>query len=158
YRGTARLTAEHREPQVIEIALEVQPFTIPPTSSLPNSFGLSLLSVARGHHLAADSAEAEALLGQYARALLAHRVSGHGMSMRPARVSFPGGEPIVDFSAYDREMAGFFEGRELPSGARFTTAEVRESSAALTDAQKSAYYAQIERHFRQKNWPVLLFY
>ncbi len=158
YRGNVRLTADQKEPVALDINLKVQSFQIPPTSSLSNTFGLSLLSIARGHQLTADGPEARQLLRRYARALLAHRVSAHGLSMQPPRVSIRGGQPLVDFSGYDQEMAGFFEGKELASGAHFTTAEVRESPVALSEEQRSSYYRAFAEHFRQKKWPALLFY
>ena len=47
--------------------------------------------------------------------------------------------PTQGFVAYDREMAPFFDGTALPSGARFTTAEIRESNALKTDAERISY-------------------
>src|SRR5258708_22933834 len=53
YRGNVRLTADQNEPLALAITLKVHPFQIPPTSSLPNTFGLSLFSVVLGHQLPA---------------------------------------------------------------------------------------------------------
>ncbi len=155
YRGQLRLRGA-RAP--VPFTAEVQPFALPATSSLPNSFGISLYSIARGHGLAPESPQARALLAEYAQALLAHRVSPHGMSMEAPPVRFEGERAVVDFRAYDAEMGPLLEGRALPSGARLTSAEVRDSPQATTDAQKAAYYRAFAEHFREKGWSAQLFF
>jgi len=90
--------------------MEVQPFELPASSSLPNSFGISLYNIARGHGLNPESAEALALLRVYASALLAHRITPHGLWIQPPQVAIRGEQLEVDFSSYAREMAPFSGG------------------------------------------------
>ncbi len=158
YRGELVLEAKGRAKVKLPVRLEVQPFAIPATSSLPNSFGISQYGVARGHQLAIDSDAARTTLQRYATALLAHRLSAHGMSMTgPAVKKTPAGLAF-DFTAFDAEMAPFFEGTALASGARFTSAELREGPKSLSDDERVAYYRAYREHFEQKRWPVELFF
>ncbi|MCY1015250.1 DUF4091 domain-containing protein [Pyxidicoccus sp. MSG2] len=158
YKGELRVKTEGEAPAPVPFTVEVQPFALPATSSLPTSFGVSLYSIARGHGVSPESPEAKELLRAYGRVLLEHRVSAHGMSMSPPPVRFDGGRPVVDWRAYDAEMGPFLDGSLLPSGARFTTAEVRDNKQASTDAEKAAYYRAFVEHFRKKGWPAQLFF
>lgn len=158
YQGALSVEADGKPLSPVPFTAEVQPFVLPATSSLPNSFGISLYSIAKGHGLKPESPEARELLRNYALALLAHRVSAHGMSMNPPLVRFEDGRPVVDFSTYDAELAPFLEGTALPSGARFTTTDVRDSPAARTDKEKAAYYRALAEHFREKGWRARLFF
>jgi hypothetical protein len=154
YRGELTL----RGGAAVPFEVEVQPFTLPATSSLPNSFGISLYSIARGHRLEPDSDGARALLSDYARALLAHRLSAYGMGMDPPPVTFDKkGRARVDFTHYDRELGPFLDGTALPSGARFTTTDVRDSKRARTEEQKVAYYRAFREHFAARKWDAQLF-
>jgi Domain of unknown function (DUF4091) len=158
YQGALHVAAEGKPLAPVPFTAEVQPFVLPATASLPTSFGISLYSIARGHGLKPESPEARELLRAYARELLAHRLSAHGMSMDAPPVRFEGGKAVVDFRAYDAELAPFLDGTALPSGARFTTTEVRDSRAAHTDAEKTAYYRAFAEHFRRKGWRAQLFF
>ncbi|RJS26993.1 hypothetical protein DRW03_00995 [Corallococcus sp. H22C18031201] len=158
YRGKLALSADGQDLLRVPFTVEVQPFALPATSSLPNSFGISLYSISRAHGLAPESAEAHALLREYGQALLAHRVSAHGMGMDPPPVHFEKGRAVVDWRAYDAEMAPFLEGTALPSGARFTTTDVRDNKKASTDTEKVAYYRAFAEHFQQKGWAAQLFF
>jgi Domain of unknown function (DUF4091) len=158
YRGELRVKADGNAVAPVPFTVEIQPFALPATASLPTSFGLSLYSIARGHGLPPESPEARTLLRAYARMLLEHRISAHGMSMTPPPVRFEDGQAVVDFRAYDEEMTPFLEGSLLPSGARFTTAEVRDCRQASTDAEKTAYYRAFAEHFRSKGWSAQLFF
>jgi hypothetical protein len=148
YAGRVRVRAEGKRAASLLVTLEVQPFAIPATSSLPNSFGLSLYSVARGHRLRPP--EARPLLYEYARALLRHRVTAHGLTM-------DGPTPETSFDVYDAEMAPFFEGSALPNGARFTSAEVRDLPRAAGDALRLSHYQRFAAHFRARQWGAQLF-
>ncbi|WP_342381055.1 DUF4091 domain-containing protein [Myxococcus stipitatus] len=158
YRGKLRASLDSREQLSVPFTVEVQPFVLPATASLPTSFGISQLSIARGHGLNAESSEARALLRAYARLLLEHRVSAHGMSMSPPPVRFEDGRAVVDWREYDAEMAPFLDGSLLPSGARFTTTDLRDNKKASTEAERVAYYRAFVEHFRQKDWPAQLFF
>jgi Domain of unknown function (DUF4091) len=158
YQGALRVEAEGKALAPVPFTAEVQPFVLPATSSLPNSFGVSLYSIARRHGLKPESPEARELLRAYAGELLAHRLSAHGMSMEPPPVRFEGGKAVVDFRAYDAELSPFLEGTAMPSGARFTTTEVRDNPQARTDTEKAAYYRAFAEHFRKKGWRAQLFF
>ncbi|WP_095982552.1 DUF4091 domain-containing protein [Melittangium boletus] len=158
YRGALKLKADGAAVAAVPFTAEVQPFALPATSSLPNSFGVSLYSIAKGHGVKPESPEAQGLLRDYVTALLTHRVSAHGMSMNPPPVRFDDGGAQVDFRAYDAEVSSFLEGTALPSGARFTTLDVRDSKAARTDAEKAAYYRALAAHAKEKGWRAQLFF
>ena len=87
----------------------------PTGSSLPNSFGISLYSLAKGHGLDPESSEARELLDAYARSALSHRVSLHGMRMAPPPFRGEGAALKVDFSGYDEELGAYLSGKALPS-------------------------------------------
>jgi len=158
YQGELHVKADGKAVAPVPFTAEVQPFTLPATASLPTSFGISLYSISRGHGLEPESPEARSLLRAYARTLLEHRVSAHGMSMAGPPVRFEDGRAVVDFKAYEDEMAPFLEGGLLPSGARFTTAEVRDNRQAKTHEEKVAYYRAFAEYFRQKGWAAQLFF
>ncbi|NOK16845.1 DUF4091 domain-containing protein [Corallococcus carmarthensis] len=158
YKGSLSAAVDGKELPAVPFTVEVQPFDLPATSSLPNSFGISLYSIAKGHGIPADSPEAKALLREYGKTLLQHRVSAHGMGMDPPPVKFQDGRAVLDWTAYDAEMAPFLDGSLLPSGARFTTADVRDNRKASTDAEKTAYYRAFQKHFEDKGWKAQLFF
>jgi hypothetical protein len=141
----------------LPLRLEVLRPRLPATSTRPNTFGISLYSLARGHGLAPESEEARRLLSAYARSALAHRVSLHGMGIDPLPSRVVRGRLEVDFRAYDRELGPFLDGTALPSGARFSTAEVRDDPR-LPPPERAQLYAAIEAHFRARGWPQLLFF
>ena len=158
YQGRVTLEARGRQREEIELTARVRPFTLPATSSLANSFGISIYSLAKGHHLNAASTQAKQLLGAYGAALLTHRLSAYGMGIDPPPVRFEHERAVIDFTDYDRELGPFLEGTALPSGARFTTTDLRDSKKAVTDEQKAAYYRAFREHFAQRRWPAQLFF
>jgi hypothetical protein len=105
-----------------------------------------------------ESPEALALLKAAGRALLEHRMSGFQMGLDPLP-SRPGpdGTRVVDFTRYDSEMADLLGGTALPSGARFTTAEINDDPRLPHD-ERVAYLRAWVAHFAQKGWPQILWY
>jgi hypothetical protein len=158
YRGELRVKADDKEVAPVPFTVEVQPFSLPATATLPTSFGISIYSLSRGHKLVPESPEARALLRAYARTLLEHRLSAYGMGIDAPPVRFENGRAIVDFTAYDEEMGPLLDGSLLPSGARFTTADVRDSAQCKTEQEKVAYYRAFAEHFRNKGWAAQLFF
>ena len=142
----------------VPVTVDVLRPTVPATSSLPNTFGLSLYSMAKGHGLDPASPAARTLLQDYMRAALSHRLSLHGLTMEPPPPTFREGRAQLDFRAYDAELSPFFEGTALPSGARFTSAELRESRAAATDDEQAAYDLAFTEHFSAQHWAAQLFF
>lgn len=157
YTATLRLSAGETK-TALPLTLEVHPFSLPATSSLPNTFGLSRYSIAKGHGLSPESPEAHALLAAYAQSLLEHRLSAYGMGVDPPPVKFENGRASIDFRQYDAEMAPFLEGTALASGARFTTTDVRKPSRSLTPEQRVAYFRAFQEHFHARKWKAELFY
>ncbi len=159
YVGTVQLTdGAGTRARPLKLLLDVSPFYLPPTSSLKNSFGISLFSAAKGHGLSAPSPETLDLLGRYYTSMLSHRLSEHGGSMQPALAPTANEAPRFDFSAYEKELGPFLSGKALPSGARFTTADVREMGANEPDERRVAYYREFVRAFRARGWKAELFY
>ncbi len=152
-RGALQLTHGEKT-QSLPFEVQVQPFRIPATSSLPNSFGLSVYSIAQGHKLDPASSQARALLRDYARALLEHRLSAYGMGMDP--IPSRGGR--LDFSAYDEEMSPFLDGTALPSGARFSSTDVRDLPKKASSEERERYYRAFREHFDRKGWKATLFF
>ncbi len=161
YQGEIQLTARDRPRATVPVTLEVQPFQLPVTSSLPTTFGISVLSIAYRHNLDPRSPAAMALLQNYGRSLLAHRLSPHGMSFLAPNTTFVGDEAVVDFTSYDQEMGPFLDGTALASGAKFSTAEVRElpeEGPQPNNAQRISYYRAFRNHFRERGWSAKLIY
>ncbi len=156
YASTVTVSSGEARAQA-KLALTVQPFELPASSSLPNSYGLSLYSIAKGHGLSPESPAAKELLKAYATSLLAHRLSAHGLSMQPPPLVRRDGRIDADFTGYDAELAPFLDGRALPSGARFTTSEARLPKG-LSDEDAAAYLAALRRHYDDKRWGAQLFF
>ncbi len=158
YRGQVKLTAAAHMPSIIDVSLEVLPFRLPATSSLPNSFGLSLYSLAKGHGLSPEAPESRTLLRGYSELLLRHRVSPHGLSMEPIPARMEGGRLKLDFSGLDREQGDFLSGTALPNGARFTSIELKEPTKLPENASATQYWQQVRDHFRARGWIAQPFY
>jgi len=62
----------------------------------------------------------------------------------------------IDWTAYDAEVAPFLDGTALPSGARWTSVELREPGK-LSREQRKSYRRQWVEHFRQRGWLDRLF-
>lgn len=141
----------------LKLTVIVEPFTLPATSSLPNTFGISRYSIAKGHGIDPESELAHTLLAEYTRELLRHRVSAHGMGMTPPTVRFEGGKPHIDFSAWDREVDPFLSGRALKNGARFTTLQLIDD-LKLNEKQRSAYLTAVREHVQAKGFEGEVFF
>lgn len=157
YRGQVTLSADGRSPLALALIAHVEPIRIPATSTFPNSFGLSIYSLARGHHLNADSETARQLLASYARSALAHRISLHGMSMRPPPARVREGRLEIDFDDYDHEIGPFLDGSALGTGATFTALEVRKP-LGLARTEEIDYLRAFRRHLEGRGWRGQLFY
>ena len=158
YEGAVVVRAKERKDVRIAINAQVQPFVLPATSSLPSSFGISIFSLATGHGVKAETKEGKELLFRYGQAALSHRFSLHGMGIDPPPTRVEKGEALIDWSDYDREVGPFLEGTALPSGARFTTTEVRNNPWLKTEEERLAYLRAFRQHFDQKGWTAQLFF
>jgi len=127
YTGQLAVRFGDGSSSTLPLELAVAPVEIPATSTLPNTFGLGVYVLVHPFGIKRESPEALALLKAAGRALLEHRMSGFQMGLDPLP-SRPGpdGTRVVDFTRYDSEMADLLGGTALPSGARFTTAEIND--------------------------------
>jgi hypothetical protein len=159
YRGEVVLTARGRTPAKLPIEVRVLHYTLPATSTLPTAFGFSGLSAAHAHGL--DARDPEVVLGiteRYATLALAHRISLFGMTMAaPPFKASADGHVEVDFRDYDRELAPLMDGTALPSGATFTSLELRGPAGKVPDAVRVAYYRATVAHLQARGWLDRLF-
>lgn len=162
YRGTVAIAVGGAAHSEVPVSLEVWPFTLPSTSSLPNSFGFSGPAALKRHHgsyLGDD--ELHELTGRYAEAALRHRISLHGGSMAPPEPRFDGSRVTVDWTRYDAEVGPFLDGTvfgpgdPLP-GARVTSTDV-VTAAGMDDRQTVLYWRAWADHFRERGWLDRLF-
>lgn len=156
YAGSIRVTAANRASVDVPVRVDVLPLSIPATSSMPVTFGLSGKSLLMGHFGEKREDERLGLVQQYARAALRHRISLHAMTMRPPVISHDGDALDVDFSAWDAEIGPFLDGTALPSGARFTAIDLR-TPEGLEGDEAARYYRAVEAHFREHGWLDRLF-
>jgi len=158
YRGRLAVAFRDAPPVTLPLQLAVAPVDIPATSTLKNAWGLGVYVLVHGFGVARDSPQGVSLLRTAGRTLLEHRLSGYqmGIDPLPSRPG-PGGTRVVDFTGYDAEMADVLDGTALPSGARFTTTEVRDDWR-LTRAERIAYLRAWRAHFAERRWPQLLWY
>ncbi|MHB8420263.1 MAG: DUF4091 domain-containing protein [Myxococcales bacterium] len=133
---------------IVPVVLRVHRFAIPATSTLPISFGLSLPSLLAQHHPSTAEGQ-DALLRRYAIAALRHRLSLHAMSLQ---APLPNRDGRIDFTPYDRELGPLLDGTALPSGARFTSTDVRLPPGLAGDAATVAYLRATAAHLRARGW------
>ncbi len=157
YRGSVRVSAVGRPDVTLPITLKVRPFELPATSTLPNTFGMSVYSIANGHKLEGTSAQAKALMVKYAQALLRHRVSAHGLTMEPLPTTTFGGRLRVDFREFDSLFGELLGGSSALQGARMTTFQLFDNTFTSFE-QQTAYWQQIRDHFRRRGWNQKLFF
>jgi hypothetical protein len=158
YEGEATVTVAGEIAAVVPLRLEVWPFTLPSTASLPTSFGFSGLTALRQHD--GDLVEVSRL---YARAALLHRISLHGGSWRTPDVVRIGRGFRLDWDGYDAEMGGFLDGTVLGAGdplpgARVTSVDLRTPGSLADVEERLAYWRAWAEHFRDKGWLDRLFF
>ena len=158
YRGKLTLGAEGSQSVSIPLQIQVQPFLLPASSTLRNSFGLFLEQVCRGHGLDPASPEGRTLLSDYATALLAHRVSAYGLSRSGPKVRSQEGGLDLDFTRYDAEFGPFLDGSASPQGAHFTSVGVPHGPRSLSDAERVIYLGAVREHLAKRGWRGQLFF
>jgi hypothetical protein len=158
YTGQLAVKFGDATTDTLPLELAVAPVDIPATSTLKNTFGLGVYVLVHGFGVNRESPEGSALLRAAGKALLEHRMSGYGMSIDPLP-SRPGpdGTRVVDFRSFDSEMGDVLGGTALPSGARFSTAQVHDDPK-LSFAERVAYFQAWKAHFAQRGWKQLLWY
>jgi hypothetical protein len=163
YRGNVGVTVNGKREITIPVALEVWNFTLPSTSSLPNSFGLNGLTALRQH--AGKYTNDDDLIRfttMYRKAALWHRISVHNGSMLPPRGAFSKNKADLDWTVYDKENGPFLDGTAIAKGeslegAKATSIDIVGVRGLTDDRQKTAYLHAFADHFRQKGWISRLF-
>ncbi len=156
YSGEVVLSGSDLKARV-PIKLDVRPVTIPATSSLTTTFGLSGRSLLFGHYgEKRDDAERLKLVHRYTLAALRHRISLHAMSMIPPTVSKQDGKVDVDFTQWDQEIAPYLNGSPDADGAKFTAIDLR-TPENLTESDRADYLKTVQQHFRERGWIDRLF-
>lgn len=157
YEGQITVRTAAGALDTVPLRVEVAPVTLPVTSSLTVTFGLSGKSAVIGHDGdPRDPAQRRRLVDLYGREALAHRISLHGMSILPPKARRTRKGLEVDFTEWDAEIGPFLDGTALSSGARFTATDLR-TPEGLEEEELAEYYRQVEAHFRRKDWLGRLF-
>lgn len=157
YTGTLQVKAKGVK-RSVPMSVRVRNIVVPATATFPTTFGLSGRSLEFGHYgkKLGDEKRLE-LVHAYAKEALRHRLSLHTMSMIAPKVSrTKDGAIEVDFSAWDAEIGPYLQGKALPSGARYTSIDLRVPYD-LPASDRAAYLKEVERHFKEKGWLDRLF-
>jgi len=163
YTGSVRISISGTVPFSVPVHLVVWNFTLPSTSTLKSSFGLSGLAALKQHrgHYTNDE-DLYSITHLYAKAALLHRISIHGGSMVPPKYSYDSSGMRLQWTAYDAEVGPFLDGVAISEGeplrgARATAVEMRTPTGLETEEQQELYWTQYTRHFQQKGWSNRLF-
>src|SRR5262249_30413377 len=114
------------------------------------AFGFSGWSAAKGHH---RPPEANAgLTRAYDLIALRRGVTLMGGTQTPP----PFDGKRIDWRDYDAEVAPFLDGTALPSGARWTSVDLREPGKLSREARALYRRAWVE-HFKERGWLDRLF-
>jgi hypothetical protein len=163
YAGEVRIVVPGARATAVPVDLTVWNHTLPSTSSLPTTFGLSGLAVLKQHRGGyTDDDELVRFSQLYSRALLLHRLSAHGGSFAPPPYTRREGGVTIDWTRYDAEVGPLLDGTALAAdgplpGARATTVDLR-SPNGLDEGTQIAYWREWVRHFKEKGWLSRLFY
>ncbi len=163
YEGSITIWADKVRHATVPVSLHVWNFSLPSTSTLPNSFGFNGISAVHQHFgRYTNDDDVYRLTHIYAKAALWHRISIHGGSMAPPRFQLDGGRMTMDWSSYDAEVGPFLDGKVFEEdeplfGAKSTSAELRNSNGLDTDRTKMLYWQEYAKHFRENGWGGRLF-
>jgi hypothetical protein len=138
----------------VPIQLKVRGFDLPATPALATAFGFSGYSAARGHGRGPEANRE--LTRMYDWMALRRGITLFGGTQDPPAFKTRGDEVMIDWSAYDAEVSPFLDGSALPSGARWTSVELREP-ARLTRGQRRSWRRAWVEHFRARGWLDRLF-
>ena len=146
YTGTFTVSGTGLAPTQVTVKLRVRNFALPSTSTLASAFGFSSDAVTRAHLGGQwcsdfDSGQVNALLGEYARAALDHRIT----LMSPTCAN-----PTSDLATFDAAQGTLYDGTAATelAGARATSFRNPDVSGMPTLAQ----------HFAAKGWHGLVDY
>ena len=153
YAGSVRLSWTGGSAQV-PIELRARAFDLPATPPLATAFGFSGWSAVKGHK---QKPEANAELTRaYDLLALRRGITLFGGTQTPPDHRALGDKVEIDWASYDKEVAEFLDGTALPSGARWTSVELRDDDK-LTRPQRRSYRQGYLAHFREHGWQGRLF-
>jgi glycosyl hydrolase family 123 len=136
----------------LEVPVEIRgrAFDLPATPDFVTTFGFSGYAAARGHGRKPEAGP------ELTRAydLVALR---RGITLMGGRQDAPPFDGTrVDWKEYDAEVAPFLDGTALPSGARWTSVDLREPGKLSREARRTYRRAWVA-HFRERGWLDRLF-
>jgi hypothetical protein len=140
--------------QDVPVVLKIRGFDLPATPALATAFGFSGYSAAKGH--GRSPAANQELTRLYDKIALRRGITLFGGTQDAPAYQENGEEVIIDWTAYDAEVAPFLDGTALPSGARWTAVELREP-AKLSRPQRRSWRRAWVDHFRARGWIDRLF-
>ncbi len=138
----------------VPLQARVRGFDLPATPPLATAFGFSGYSALKGHGKPAT--ENLPLTRLYDRMALARGITLFGGTQDAPSHHKEGERLVIDWTSYDAEVAPFLDGTALPSGAHFSSVELREPGK-LTRDERRQWRQEWGRHFQQRGWLDRLF-
>jgi len=138
----------------VPVELKMRPFDLPPTPALATAFGFSGYSAAKGH--AREPEANRELTRAYDTVALRRGITLSGGTQDAPPWQAHGDEVEIDWKVYDAEVAPFLDGTALPSGARWTSVDLREPKK-LTRGQRRSWRRAWVGHFETRGWLDRLF-
>ena len=138
----------------VPVQLKVRSFDLPATPPLATAFGFSGYSAARGHRRGPEANRE--LTRLYDWMALRRGITLFGGTQNAPEYTARGNDVTIDWTDYDAEVAPFLDGTALPSGARWTSVELREPGKLTREQRRSWRRAWVE-HFRARGWLDRLF-
>jgi hypothetical protein len=136
--------------QEVPVELRTRAFDLPATPALTTAFGFSGYAAAKGH--GRPVAATIELTRAYDLVALRRGITLMGGRQDPPRMK----DGKINWTEYDAEVGPFLDGTALPSGARWTSIDMREPGK-LTREDRRAYRKAWVEHFRQRGWLTRLF-
>jgi hypothetical protein len=136
--------------QEVPVELRARAFDLPATPALVTAFGFSGYSAAKGHGRPVEASVQ--LTHDYDLIALRRGVTLMGGRQDPPH--FDGSK--INWSEYDAEVAPFLGGTALPSGARWTSIDMREPGKLTREGRRIFRQAWVQ-HFRERGWLGRLF-
>lgn len=158
YSGRVQVEWQGAAPLTLPVQIEVLGFTLPPTSSLPNSFGMYWPGIALPH--CPESARRECMVetGQvYARTALRNRITTGAEGIAPEyRFDANGHLSAADYTLYDAAVAALLDGKGTPGEARWTSLRIPRFRQ-FEGGQFVAVVRDFVRHARERGWADRLY-
>jgi hypothetical protein len=134
----------------VPVEIQARGFDLPATPELATAFGFSGWSAAKGHRRPPEAAQE--LTRAYDLIALRRGVTLMGGMQGPP----PFDGKRIDWREYDAEVAPFLDGTALPSGARWTSVDMREPGKLSREA-RAVYRKLWVEHFKARGWLDRLF-